>query len=279
MNFVERLRSLLGIRPHVAAADTELIYVYLPEDLDPLDRGARYEDALDTELKMAGIGHVSGGGSLLGDELEDGTRPIVFCGIDVDVRDLAAGRGLLRDHLPALGCPPGTALQYSEGEQRLQDEFDGSAWTLAQPRSHHPRGEGPRVGPGVAVGIDEAMIRDLVHAFYGRVREDNVLGPIFDRAIGEDWDVHLAKLCDFWSSVMLATGRFQGRPMQAHNRLPDIRSAHFGRWLALFEATARDVCPPDAAALFVERARMIGRSLEMGLAVSRGELPPLRRPA
>ena len=149
---------------------------------------------------------------------------------------------------------------------------------MADRPADHPRGEGPRLGPGVAVGIDEAMIRTLVHAFYGRVREDAVLGPIFDRAIGDDWDAHLAKLCDFWSSVMLATGRFQGRPMQVHNRLPDIKSQHFGRWLALFEATAAEVCPPEAAALFVERSRMIGRSLQLGLAVSRGELPPLRTP-
>ncbi|RYF90111.1 MAG: group III truncated hemoglobin [Caulobacteraceae bacterium] len=150
---------------------------------------------------------------------------------------------------------------------------------MADRPADHPRGEGPRVGPGVAVGIDEAMIRDLVHGFYGRVREDRTLGPIFDRVIGDHWDSHLAKLCDFWSSVMLATGRFQGRPMQAHNRIADIRPEHFGRWLALFGETAREVCPREAAALFVERATMIGRSLELGLAVSRGELPPLRRPA
>lgn len=129
------------------------------------------------------------------------------------------------------------------------------------------------------MGVDEAMIRALVHEFYARVRTEPVLGPIFERAIGERWDAHLVKLCDFWSSVMLATGRFQGRPMQAHNRRPDIQPEHFGRWLALFEATAVEVCPPDAAALFVERSRMIGRSLEMGLSVSRGDLPPLRQPA
>lgn len=123
------------------------------------------------------------------------------------------------------------------------------------------------------------MIHKLVHAFYARVREDRTLGPIFDRVIGERWDAHLAKLCDFWSSVMLATGRFQGRPMQAHNRLPDIRPQHFGRWLALFGDTAREVCPPAAADLFIDRAAMIGRSLQLGLAASRGELPTLRSPA
>ena len=133
-----------------------------------------------------------------------------------------------------------------------------------------------RLAPGTPAGVDEAMIHGLVHAFYAKVRRDPALGPIFNPVIGDHWDAHLAKLCDFWSSIMLATGRFQGRPMQAHVRLPDIRTEHFGRWLGLFEATANAVCPAGAAALFIARARMIGRSFEMGLAVSRGELPPLR---
>jgi hypothetical protein len=139
MTFVEQLKLLLKIKPRSAATDTEFIYVYLPEDLDPFDRYGRYEAALDVELKMASIGHVSGGGSLQGEEDEDGTAPILFSGIDVDVTDIDAGRALLREHLPALGCPPGTALQYSEGELRLQDEYDGAEWVLAQARDHlHP---------------------------------------------------------------------------------------------------------------------------------------------
>ena len=90
-----------------------------------------------------------------------------------------------------------------------------------------------------------------------------------------DWDEHLAKLCDFWSSVLLMTGRFKGSPMAAHARRPDIRDEHFALWLDLFERTAREVCPPAAADLFVERSRMIGRSLALGLSVSRGIIPPL----
>jgi hemoglobin len=134
-----------------------------------------------------------------------------------------------------------------------------------------------QIAPGHAAGVDEAMIERLVHAFYARVRQDPTLGPIFEAAI-DDWDEHLAKLCDFWSSVLLMTGRFKGSPMTAHARLPDIQPAHFGRWLELFHATARQLCPPTAAALFVERSSMIGQSLQLGLAASRGELPPLRKP-
>lgn len=132
-----------------------------------------------------------------------------------------------------------------------------------------------RVGPGVAAGVTEPMIRQVVHAFYAEVRRDAVLGPIFNGAV-EDWDVHLAKLCDFWSSVLLMTGRFKGSPMSVHAALAEIGPAHFERWLALFRPTVERLCPPMAAALFVDKAEMIGRSLLLGIAASRGELPPLR---
>lgn len=131
-----------------------------------------------------------------------------------------------------------------------------------------------RIGPGVSAGVSEEIIRTQVLAFYARVRRDPVLGPIFNAAV-EDWDEHLTKLCAFWSSVLLMTGRFKGSPMAAHARNPAIRDEHFARWLDLFEATAVELLPPPAAALFVEKSRMIGRSLRLGLAVSRGEIPPL----
>lgn len=130
--------------------------------------------------------------------------------------------------------------------------------------------------PGAACGVDEAMIHALVHAFYGRVRADSLLGPIFNTAI-QDWDAHLAKLCAFWSSVTLMTGRYKGTPMQAHAALPEIAKHHFERWLALFSDTARAQCPADAAALFVDRAERIARSLQMGIALHRGELVPTIR--
>ena len=135
----------------------------------------------------------------------------------------------------------------------------------------------PRRGPGLAVGVSEPMIHDLVHAFYGKVRQDAVLGPIFNARIGPGWDAHLAKLCDFWSSVLLMTGRFKGTPMAVHARLPEIRPEHFVRWLELFRQTAAEICPAPAAAIFVEKAEMIGQSLQMGIAISRGEyLPSIR---
>ena len=137
------------------------------------------------------------------------------------------------------------------------------------PLSASPRRREPVIADIVArTGIDEAMIERLVRAFYGRVQRDPQLGPIFARRIA-DWELHIAKLCAFWSSVALMTGRYHGTPMVKHMRLP-VDASHFDRWLALFEETAREVCPPEAAAHFMERARRIASSLEMGVASTNG---------
>jgi hemoglobin len=135
-----------------------------------------------------------------------------------------------------------------------------------------------REGPGLAVGVTEDMIHDVIHAFYGEIRRDPALGPIFNRVIGDEWDAHLAKMCDFWSSVLLMTGRFKGAPMVAHARIADIRPTHFARWLHVFHQTVRRLCPPQAAALFVEKSEMIAQSLQLGIAASRGELPAAAPP-
>jgi hemoglobin len=111
------------------------------------------------------------------------------------------------------------------------------------------------------------MIERLVRGFYDEVRRDALLGPIFAAGVS-DWEHHIAKLCDFWSSVALMTGRYHGQPMRVHLLLP-IEAAHFERWLGLFEATARRVCPPAAAEHFLERARRIGESLRLGIAFRR----------
>ena len=75
----------------------------------------------------------------------------------------------------------------------------------------------------------------------------------------------------FWSSLTLQTGRYHGQPMAKHMPLR-VDARHFDRWLALFEETARDVCPPAAAERFIERARRVAESLELGVAGANGVL-------
>ncbi len=122
----------------------------------------------------------------------------------------------------------------------------------------------PIISP--AEGVSEELIRALVETFYDRVIRDPELEPIFHQALSGRWSQHLALMVDFWSSIALRTGRYGGKPQAAHfglNLTPEL----FGRWLALFEATAREVFEPDAALFFVDRARRIADSLQIGLGI------------
>src|SRR5690348_11953615 len=112
--------------------------------------------------------------------------------------------------------------------------------------------------------ITDESLRDLVHRFYAKVRRDPEIGPIFNDAVA-DWDEHLAKLTDFWSSVMLTSGRYKGNPVVAHARQKRIVPPHFERWLALFRETCGEIFSPEAAAAIVSRAETIGKSLQLAL--------------
>src|ERR1700744_6484535 len=108
--------------------------------------------------------------------------------------------------------------------------------------------------------ISEAQISDLVDAFYTKVRHDSEIGPIFNATV-DDWPHHLALLKDFWSSVLLATGRYKGNPMMRHFEL-GLDPEHFKRWLALFAETAREVFPPESAAFLIEKSQRIAVNLQ-----------------
>jgi len=79
-------------------------------------------------------------------------------------------------------------------------------------------------------------IRILVDAFYGKVREDEILAPVFNAKIGERWPEHLARMYTFWQTILLGEHTYFGSPFPPHARLP-IDKEHFEHWLALFHLT------------------------------------------
>lgn len=114
--------------------------------------------------------------------------------------------------------------------------------------------------PGIAVGIDEELIRAVVEAFYARVRIDADLAPIFQKI--RDWPAHLARMCDFWSSVILITGAYKGDVIGQHLPLAGLTKRHFGRWIELFDATTRELCTTQQAAVFSLRAAKIAEAIK-----------------
>ena len=117
--------------------------------------------------------------------------------------------------------------------------------------------------------ITEEALGELVQRFYAKVRDDAEIGPVFNDAI-HDWDEHLVKLQAFWSSVMLTTGRYKGRPFPAHLKHADrIHDASFQRWLQLWGETAGELFVPELAGLLHEKATRIAESLSMGISIHR----------
>jgi hemoglobin len=119
----------------------------------------------------------------------------------------------------------------------------------------------------VVTPITETEIASLVERFYAKVRLDPEIGPVFNDEV-ENWDAHLALLKDFWSTVLLTTGRYKGNPLLAHFPLP-IEERNFARWLTLFSETANEVMSASQAAIVVRKADLIAMNMKRVLASRR----------
>lgn len=113
--------------------------------------------------------------------------------------------------------------------------------------------------------VDRAFIGHLVREFYGRIRQDNRLGPIFAAEIAGSWEPHLEKMTDFWCSVILKDGSYSGRPVPAHTKLDQVREADFDVWLGHFRAAVEELCSDGVAQVFIDRAERIARSLRLAM--------------
>jgi hemoglobin len=110
-------------------------------------------------------------------------------------------------------------------------------------------------------------IRNLVTAFYTRVRRDPVLAPVFRQKVGAtdaDWLAHIASEEDFWSSIILADD--PRRPAMRRLCPFDLEPALFERWLLLLDGTCGDLFEPPVAVVlqgYVARvARLPRRTAE-----------------
>jgi len=127
--------------------------------------------------------------------------------------------------------------------------------------------EGDRPG-----SIDEEGIRQLLHGFYAAIRDDTLLGPIFNREIApERWPVHLEKMCGFWSSALLRTSRYHGRPLPPHLALTELSDDHFQRWLDLFRQAAYRAFDKTGASAVTALSERIAHSFRLAIAFKRGE--------
>jgi len=105
----------------------------------------------------------------------------------------------------------------------------------------------------------ETDIKLLVDTFYGKVRADDLLGPVFEEKIGGHWDTHLEKMYKFWGMALFGQDGYSGHPLSKHLTLP-IEQAHFNRWLHLFMQTLNENFAGPVAGEAMKKAGLIART-------------------
>lgn len=77
-------------------------------------------------------------------------------------------------------------------------------------------------------------IKLMVDTFYGNVRKDELLAPIFEEKIGQRWEEHLEKMYRFWQTILLEEHTYSGSPFPPHKQLA-VEKKHFSRWVEIFD--------------------------------------------
>ena len=158
----------------------------------------------------------------------------------------------------------------------MQTATNESPPSAADRRAHIEALRARKQAEAESIGVDADYISALVERFYGKIRQDDLLGPIFAGRIA-DWDLHLGRMKQFWRSVLHASGEFAGNPMVKHIAIPGLEERHFAHWLGLFYATLREMEPTgEATQLVAARARMIADSLLTGIETRRSGLAGAR---
>jgi hemoglobin len=114
--------------------------------------------------------------------------------------------------------------------------------------------------------ITMPIVRNVIVAFYAKVRRDPILGPVFETIVGDHWDAHIEKVCSFWFYVTRLDRAYNARDfMPAHIKHPTIRAELLPTWLCLFRQTAKELCTTEIANALIDIAERMAVSIEMSL--------------
>lgn len=111
-----------------------------------------------------------------------------------------------------------------------------------------------------------ADIELLVGSFYEKVKQDPVIGSIFNDMAKVNWEKHLPVMFDFWENTLFFTGTYSGNPMKSHQRLHQmftLDAKHFSRWLQLFTTTVDELFAGEKAELAKQRATSISTVMQI----------------
>lgn len=118
--------------------------------------------------------------------------------------------------------------------------------------------------------IERPMVRAFVEDFYGRVRKNETLGPIFEERLAGHWEQHFEKLTDFWMTVLGGIPAYKGNPFGTHHPVVHegvhrMKVQHFNIWLDIFATATAATLPEELAEHARTKANRIADSLRQGL--------------
>jgi hemoglobin len=112
-------------------------------------------------------------------------------------------------------------------------------------------------------------IKQMVDTFYGKVREDGTLGPIFNERIQDRWPEHLEKMYRFWQTILLEEHTYFGAPFPPHAKLP-VGQQHFEKWLQLFHQTVDELFTGEKAEEAKWRGKKMAQIFQVKIEMNRG---------
>jgi hemoglobin len=90
----------------------------------------------------------------------------------------------------------------------------------------------------------------LVHSFYERILNDEMLAPFFKTL---NFEKHLPKMIDFWCFVLLGETGYSTNVVEKHIHMP-LNAEHFERWLEIFNNTLDDYFEGENVEIAKQRA-------------------------
>ena len=110
--------------------------------------------------------------------------------------------------------------------------------------------------------VDRGKIEEMVHEFYTIILKDDLVGPVFIKALGNDlnngkWYEHLQTLYNFWILMMTGKIGYGGHPYPPHAFIGPLNHEMFERWLEIFDEVVHRYFVPEIADKFYKKAEVL----------------------
>ena len=120
--------------------------------------------------------------------------------------------------------------------------------------------------------VDLESIEIMVRAFYATLIKDDLVGPFFIKALGDDlgngkWREHYGTLDSFWLLMMTGEKGYMGDPYMVHAFMGTLTVEVFDRWLEIFHKQVHSQFTPEIADKFYSKGQTIARRFMEGLEI------------